>query len=74
MSEFFRIHAPPEFSGLTLRDLARRCHVAENTDDDVLLIQVQDELKRREQTYERAVDVFIEFYRELWQTEFAPKG
>lgn len=74
MSEFFRVHAPLEFSGLTLRELARRCHVAENTGNDVLLMQVQDELKRRESTYERVVDVFMEFYRELWRTEFAPKS
>lgn len=73
MSELFRTRAPVELTALTLRDLARTCHVAENTDNDVLFIQVQDELKRREAIYPRAEDVFMEFYRELWRTEFAPK-
>jgi|GEM_PF-5273164 len=74
MSEYYRITAPPEFASLTLRDLARKCHVAENTADDVLLLEVQNELLRRGRVLNRDLTgVFMEFYRDLWTTEFRPK-
>jgi hypothetical protein len=62
MSEFFRIHAPLEYTRLTLRQLAVMVHDAEDTDDAVTLIQCQDELLRRN----APMHIFMEFYWDVW--------
>jgi hypothetical protein len=65
VSEFFRIHAPPEYTRLTLRQLAVMVHDAEETDDDVTLLKCYDELARREMNG-LGDDLFMEFYRDEW--------
>jgi hypothetical protein len=69
MSDFFRIHAPPEYARLTLGQLSRMVHEAEETDDDVTLIQVFDELEKR------GIDnsLFMEFYRIEWRRRMEAK-
>lgn len=47
MSEIFRTTRPAEFLGYTLKRLAELAHEAEDTDNDVLLIQVVDEIESR---------------------------
>jgi hypothetical protein len=47
MSDFFRIPANPDLAGLGLTTLARLSHEAEETSDDILLMQVADEVRSR---------------------------
>jgi hypothetical protein len=68
MSDFFRIHAPAEFSAKTIRQLASLVHDAEDSVDDVLLLQCWDELERRG----TPMSVFMEFYRDLWRERMTP--
>lgn len=69
MSEFFRIHATPEMHGLTLRQIAVMVHEAEETADDVTLLQCWDELERRGTSN----GIFMYFYREEWRKRRNPK-
>jgi hypothetical protein len=84
VSDFFRIPLV-DLSAATVRELARQCHIAENTDDDVLLMNVQSEVESREKWHEtpssgeryrgsEVHNLFMDHYRELWSTEFKPKG
>ena len=50
MSDFFRIPANPELRGLGLTSLARLSHEAEDTSNDILLVQVQAEVESRGDT------------------------
>lgn len=47
MSEFFRIPANPDLPSMGLTTLARLSHQAEDTGDDILLMQVADEVESR---------------------------
>jgi hypothetical protein len=67
VSDFFCIHAPPEFSSKTLRQLAVMVHEAEETADDILLLQAWDELERRKTPR----DIFMGFYRDEWHKRMA---
>ena len=60
-----------DLAGKTLRELAVLCHEAEETDDDVLLMQVQDEVQRRGMNH--ATSLWMDFYREEW-TKRMQKG
>ena len=80
MSDFFRVPLV-DLSTATIRELARQAHIAENTDDDVLLMNAQAELESRETVYNGLSgtyrghdrhDLFMEHYRDLWATEFNP--
>ncbi|MGK3947013.1 hypothetical protein ABK046_52675, partial [Streptomyces caeruleatus] len=73
-----------DLTAATVRELARQCHIAERDDDDVLLMNVQSEVESREvwhtmptsgERYRGSVvwNAFMEHYRDLWTTEFAPK-
>ncbi len=66
MSEIFRIHAPATFAGKTLRSLAIMVHEAEETDDDVTLLECCDELDRRGGNRNATMSIFMEFYRAEW--------
>jgi len=67
MKEFFAVRAPGEFIALTTRDLARLAHKAEDTGDDVLLLQVADEVDRRERAYPQlgVTNLFREHFIDL---------
>ncbi len=58
-----------EFSRLTLRQLAAKVHDAEETADDVTLMECWDELERRRPADPRIslVSLFLEFYRDEWR-------
>lgn len=76
MSDFFRIHAPPEHARLTLRQLAVMVHDAEDSADDVTLVECFDELERRKAETERpwvVMDLFMEFYRSVWHDRMTSK-
>jgi hypothetical protein len=47
MSDLFRVSIPPEIQDASLALLAILCHEAEDSGDDVLLLQVTGELERR---------------------------
>lgn len=66
MSEIITTRAPAEFAGLTFGELAHRCHTAESTGDDILLLKVEDEVSRRERQAPGAERLFMDFYREQW--------
>lgn len=77
MSDFFRIPKLP-LESLSIRELAHMCHRAENTDDDILLMNVQAELERREKEcgvvgkfYSIEGEFMVE-YRAVWP-EYARK-
>lgn len=81
MSDFFRVERI-DLTTLTVRELARQAHIAER-DDDVLLMNVQAEVESREVWHEMPTsgeryrgsaihNAFMEHYRDLWKTEFAP--
>lgn len=65
MSEFFRIHATAKHHGMTLRQLAVAVHEAEESNDDVSLIECMDELESRGP---QAKSLFMDFYRSEWKT------
>lgn len=48
MSDLFRVAIPCELTEMTLAGLALLCHRAEDTNDDVLLVQVMGEVERRD--------------------------
>ncbi len=70
MSDFFRIRAPVEFARKTLRALATLAHEAEDTGDDVLLLECWSELERRGSP----MSIFMEFYRDLWRERMEKKA
>jgi len=70
VSDFFRVQKIHGLEEMSMRELARQCHIAENTGDDILLMNVQDELIRREKAtgkkfYAIEGDFMVE-YRDLW--------
>lgn len=73
MSELLRSTAPPGYARLTTRELARRCHQAENSGDDVELCAVHDGATRRQATLRGVLGVFMDHYWDLWRTEFKPR-
>ena len=66
MSEIFRTHSGPTHHAMTLRQLARAVHEAENSGDDISLLECWDELERRGGHRNATMSVFMDFYRELW--------
>jgi hypothetical protein len=71
VSEFIRRSMgiiPPrqEVAGATLKELARLCHEAEDTADDLLLVEVSAEVEVREHKLPGATRIFMEWYRLLW--------
>lgn len=48
MSDLFRVPIPPEIQEASFALLAILAHQAEDTDDDVLLMQVMGEVERRD--------------------------
>ena len=73
MSEFFRVRAEPKHHAMTLRQLAVAVHDAEESGDDITVIQCWDVLEFREQTGLRLVkNAFMEFYREEWKRRMTP--
>jgi hypothetical protein len=62
VSDFFRIPAEPRLIAAGLTSLARLAHVAEDTSNDVLLMQVAAETESRGS---RALDIFREEYIRL---------
>lgn len=51
-------------TNLTTKELAMKCHEAEYTDDDMILIQVMNEVERRERYTENYyAGWFMEQYR-----------
>jgi hypothetical protein len=73
VSELLRTTAPPDFARLATRELARLCHRAEDTGDDVLLCEVHDEVTRRQAARPGTLGVFMTHYWDLWRTEFRPR-
>jgi hypothetical protein len=73
VKEFFDVRAPAEFVRLTTRELARLAHKAEDTGDDILLLQVQDEVDRRERRFPHlgVTDRFREEYVAMHRTRGA---
>jgi hypothetical protein len=71
MSDFFRIPADPSLVPMTSGELARLAHQAEDADDDVLMVQIQSELERRERVYPGMgwTDRFREAYIRLHRPE-----
>lgn len=67
MSEIFRTHADAKHHGMTLRQLAIAVHEAEETDDDISLLQCFDELERRGGNRNSTMSIFMDFYREEWK-------
>ena len=73
MSEFFRIHATPDHSRKTLRELAVLVHEAEESADDVSLLECWDELERRGGNRNATMGLFMEFYRDEWHKRMKGK-
>ena len=76
MSAILRTTAPDEFAAHTTKTLARLAHRAEDTGDDVLLLQVMDEVERRCRRFP-AMDVmglFRTWYVELHKPEHRGKS
>ncbi len=82
MSDLFRIPAI-DLTTMTVRELARQCHIAEGSDDDILMMNVYTEGDRRERVtvseltglsykHHDVHDLFMDHYRDLWRTEFNP--
>lgn len=65
MSDFFRITVPSEIASAGISTLARLTHEAEETDDDVLLMQVQGALQSRSDAEK---SIFREVYLYQWKT------
>jgi hypothetical protein len=74
LSDFFRIRAPAEFIAKTTRELAELSHQAEETDDDVLLLQVADEIERRKVTTPMTAVLFREHYMDLMAERAKARG
>lgn len=78
MSDLFRVSIPPEIQEMSLASLAILCHRAEDTADDVLLVQVMGEVERRDAMVppvgitqfrpKVATEVFMEHYRAAMET------
>lgn len=66
MSDILRITAGPKVRAATFRTLAELAHQAEETDDDVLLLEVADEVERRERSFPGYTRLFRETYLEIW--------
>jgi len=67
MSDFFRIPVNPDLFRRTTQDLAALVHEAEDTDDDILSMQIQSELERRARDLPNIawMDLFRENYIRL---------
>lgn len=61
---------------LSLAELARLCHQAEDKNDDVTVQAIDTELQRRREKDPQInhMAVFRNSYMELWRTEFKPKA
>lgn len=59
MSDIFRIVAPAEFVQYTSSQLAALAHKAEDTGDDLLLLEVEDEVERR-----------VRKWGQIWRQEY----
>ena len=64
MNDFFRIQIPPEIAAAGPTTLARLTHEAEETDDDILLMQVQGALQSRDEVEQ---DIYRESYFHQWK-------
>lgn len=61
MSDLFRIIISPDVQRMTTKQLAAECHRVEGV-DDVRFLEVMGEVERR-----GCMDLFMEWYRELWK-------
>lgn len=64
MSDLFRIHIPQEIASAGISTLARLTHEAEETDNDILLMQVAAVMESRSETERR---VYREVYLFQWK-------
>lgn len=75
MSEIFRTTTTPELRVATYSELARLCHLAEDTADDILLLQVMDEVEARNRETTNKWDdpgtrLFMDFYNQQMEQRF----
>lgn len=83
MSDFFRVQIPPYIQEASFALLAMLCHQAEDTDDDVLLMEVMGEVERRDAMVppvgitqyrpKTATDEFMKCYRAAMDVRMARK-
>ena len=81
MSDLFRVMIPPEIQEASFALLAMLCHQAEDTDDDILLMQVMGEVERRDALVpplgitqyrpKNATDDFMKCYRAAMDVRMA---
>lgn len=66
MSDLFRITIPSEIANAGVITLAKLAHQAENTDDDILLLQVSAVVESRSEIEQR---IYREAYLYQWKKE-----
>jgi hypothetical protein len=76
MSEIYRSMATCRTHSMTLRQLAEAVHDAEESGDDMTLLECMDEIERRDLAMHESwltMKAFMEFYWEIWHKRMKEK-
>jgi hypothetical protein len=69
----YRIQVPADFGRLTTRELARLSHEAEDTENDILLLQVDGEMQRRERAIPGVLAMYKAHYMDLIRERYTAR-